>query len=176
MNDHFSVIGKNAPRIDAIDKVTGGAKYAPDLSLRGMLYGALLRSPYPHAKVVGIDATKAKTLSGLRAIVTLDELPRVVGYWFLLRSEKKEKEMFLRDNVVRFIGDPVVAVAADDLETALAAVSMIEVNYEPLPTIFDPHEALKSAEVRIHEKGNTAFHVTKHTLGISSRDSKKPTM
>jgi xanthine dehydrogenase molybdenum-binding subunit len=162
MNDHFSVIGKNAPRIDAIDKVTGGAKYAPDLSLRGMLHGALLRSPYPHAKVVGIDATKAKNLHGLRAIVTIDELPRVVGYWFLLRSEKKEKEMFLRDNVVRFIGDPVVAVAADDQEIALEAVSMIEVIYEPLQSIFDPHEALNNGEVRIHEKGNTAFHVTKH--------------
>jgi len=70
--------------------------------------------------------------------------------------------MFLRDNVVRFIGDPVAAVAADDRETALAAVSMIEVNYEPLPRIFDPHDALKNTQVTLHDKGNKAFHVTKH--------------
>ncbi len=107
MNDHFSVVGKKVARIDAIDKVTGGAKYAPDLNIRGMLCGALVRSPHPHAKVVSIDATKARSLPGFRAMVTIEELPRVVGYWFLLRSEKKEKDMFLRDNVVRFIGDPV---------------------------------------------------------------------
>ena len=161
MRDQFSVVGKQVVRIDAIDKITGGAKYAPDLNIRGMLYGALLRSPHPHAKVVGIDATKAKSLPGLRALVTIEELPRVVGYWFLLRSEKKEKDMFLRDNVVRFIGDPVLAVAAEDEETALRAVSMIEVTYEPLSSVFDPYEALNRSDVRIHEKGNIAFHVTK---------------
>ena len=162
MNDHFSVVGKKVARIDAIDKVTGGAKYAPDLNIRGMLCGALLRSPHPHAKVVSIDATKARSLPGFRAIVTIEELPRVVGYWFLLRSEKKEKDMFLRDNVVRFIGDPVLAVAAEDEETALRAASMIEVTYEPLPSILDPYDALNRKDVKIHEKGNTAFHVTKH--------------
>ena len=167
MSDQFSVIGKQAPRIDAIDKITGGANYAPDLNIRGMLYGALLRSPHPHAKVVGIDATQAKSLPGLRAMVTIEELPRVVGYWFLLRSEKKEKDMFLRDHVVRFIGDPVLAVAAEDEETALRAVSMIEVTYERLPSIFDPYEALNRRDVRIHEKGNVAFHVTKQFGNIA---------
>ena len=162
MIDQFSVIGRNLPRIDAIDKATGGAKYAPDLSVRGMLYGAVLRSPHPHARVLKVDATKAKSLKGFRAMVTIEELPRVVGYWFLLRSEKKEKDMFLRDNVVRFIGDPVLAVAAEDEETALKAVSMIDVTYEPLPSILDPHDALHRKDVKIHEKGNTAFHVTKH--------------
>jgi xanthine dehydrogenase molybdenum-binding subunit len=162
MTDQFSVVGKTVPRIDAIDKTTGGAKYAPDLNIRGMLYGALLRSPHPHAKVVNIDATKAESLPGFRAMVTIKEIPRVVGYWFLLRSEKKEKDMFLRDNVVRFIGDPVLAVAAEDEETALKAVSMIDVTYEPLPSILDPREALNRSDVKIHEKGNTAFHVTKN--------------
>jgi xanthine dehydrogenase molybdenum-binding subunit len=162
MGEQFSVVGKKVPRIDAIDKITGRAKYAPDLNIRGMLYGALLRSPHPHAKVVSIDAAKAESLPGFRAIVTIKEIPRVVGYWFLLRSEKKEKDMFLLDNVVRFIGDPVLAVAADDEETALKALSIIDVTYEPLPTVFDPHEALIRSDVRIHEKGNTAFHVTKN--------------
>jgi xanthine dehydrogenase molybdenum-binding subunit len=162
MNDQFSVVGKKVPRIDAIDKTTGGAKYAPDLNIRGMLYGALLRSPHPHAKVVNIDATKAESLPGFKAMVTIKEIPRVVGYWFLLRSEKKEKDMFLRDNVVRFIGDPVLAVAAEEEETALRALSMIDVTYEPLPSILDPREALNRSDVKIHEKGNTAFHVTKN--------------
>jgi len=162
MSDQFSVIGKKVARIDAVDKTTGGAKYAPDLNVRGMLHAALLRSPHPHARVLKIDATRAKSLKGFRAMVTIEELPRVVGYWFLLRSEKKEKDMFLRDNAVRFIGDPVLAVAAEDEETALKAVSMIEVSYEPLPSILDPNDALDRKDVKIHEKGNTAFHVTKH--------------
>ena len=162
MNDQFSVVGKKVPRIDAIDKTTGGAQYAPDLNIRGMLYAALLRSPHPHAKVVNIDSTKARSLPGFKAMVTIKEIPRVVGYWFLLRSEKKEKDMFLRDNVVRFIGDPVLAVAAEDEEAALKALSMIDVTYEPLPSILDPREALNRSDVKIHEKGNTAFHVTKN--------------
>ncbi len=162
MSDQFSVIGKKVARIDAVDKTTGGAKYAPDLNVRGMLHAALLRSPHPHARVLKIDATRAKSLKGFRAMVTIEELPRVVGYWFLLRSEKKEKDIFLRDNAVRFIGDPVLAVAAEDEETALKAVSMIEVSYEPLPSILDPNDALDRKDVKIHEKGNTAFHVTKH--------------
>jgi len=162
MSDQFSVIGKKVARIDAVDKTTGGAKYAPDLNVRGMLHAALLRSPHPHARVLKIDATRAKSLKGFRAMVTIEELPRVVGYWFLLRSEKKEKDMFLRDNAVRFIGDPVLAVAAEDEETALKAVSMIEVSYEPLPSILDPNDALDRKDVKIHEKGNTAFHVIKH--------------
>jgi len=162
MNDELSVVGKSLPRIDAIDKVTGRAKYGIDLKLEGMLHAKIRRSPYPHAKVTKIDTTKAENLPGVRAIVTIEDVPKVVEYWFFLRTEKKKKQMFIHDNVVRFIGDPVLAVAADDEETVEEALSLIDVEYEQLPALFDPLEAMKETEVKIHpEKGNIAFHVTK---------------
>ena len=162
MNDELSVVGKSLPRIDAIDKVTGRAKYGTDLKLEGMLHAKIRRSPYPHAKVTKIDTTKAENLPGVRAIVTIEDVPKVVEYWFFLRTEKKKKQMFIHDNVVRFIGDPVLAVAADDEETVEEALSLIDVEYEQLPALFDPLEAMKETEVKIHpEKGNIAFHVTK---------------
>ena len=89
MSDELSVVGRNVPRIDAIDKVTGRAKYGLDLKVEGMLHAKILRSPYPHAKVTNIDTTKAENLSGVRAIVTIEEVPKVVGYWFFLRTEKR---------------------------------------------------------------------------------------
>lgn len=162
MSDELSVVGRNVPRIDAIDKVTGRAKYGLDLKVEGMLHAKILRSPYPHAKVTNIDTTKAENLSGVRAIVTIEEVPKVVGYWFFLRTEKKKKQMFIQDNVVRFIGDPVLAVAAEDEETAEDALSLIDLEYEQLPALFDPLDAMKETGVKIHEKGNVAFHMNRH--------------
>lgn len=161
MSDKLSVVGKSLKRIDAIDKVTGRAKYATDLKMDGMLHAKLLRSPHPHARVTNIDITKVKSLPGVRAIATIEEVPKVVQYWFFLRTEKKKKQMFIRDNVVRFIGDPVLAVAADDEETVSEALSLIHVEYEQLPALFDPFEAIKKTDVKIHERGNIAFHVAK---------------
>ncbi|MBW2609941.1 MAG: molybdopterin-dependent oxidoreductase [Deltaproteobacteria bacterium] len=161
MGDEFSVVGRSVPRIDSIDKVTGRAKFAPDLKVEGMLHARILRSPYAHAKVIKIDTSRAEKIPGIRAIVTIEEVPKVIEYWFFLRTEKKQRKMFLRDNVVRFIGDPVLAVAADDEETAEEALSLIDVEYEQLPALFEPVDAMKESEVRIHERGNIAFHVVK---------------
>jgi xanthine dehydrogenase molybdenum-binding subunit len=158
MVDSFSVIGKNITRIDALEKVTGMAKYCPDLKMDDMLYAKLLRSPYPHAKVLKIDTLKAEKLPGVRAVATIEEVPKVFGVIDRLTNERREQSLYLHDNVVRFIGDPVAAVAADDEETAEEALSLIEVDYEQLPAVFDPIEAMKEDAPRIHEKGNTAFH------------------
>ncbi|MBW1703150.1 MAG: hypothetical protein JRJ50_13740 [Deltaproteobacteria bacterium] len=117
MRDKLSVVGKSLPRIDAIEKVTGRAKFGIDLKFDGMLYAKLLRSPYPHARVTAIDVTRAESHPGVRAIATINEVPKVVGYWWNLRTEKGTKKLYIRDNVVRFIGDPVLAVAAEDEES-----------------------------------------------------------
>ena len=161
MKDRLSVVGKSVRRIDALDKVTGRAKYCIDLKVDDMLHAKLLRSPYPHARVTKIDTTRAENHPRIRAIATIDEVPRVVGYWWNLRSEKAMKKMYLQDNVVRFRGDPVLAVAADDEESAQEALSLIDVEYEELPSLFDPIEAMKEDHVKIHEGGNIAFHVAK---------------
>lgn len=161
MRNKLSVVGKSVPRIDAVDKVTGKAKYGIDLKMDDMLYAKLLRSPYPHARVVRIDTTKAESHPRVRAIATINEVPKVVGTWWKLRTEKGIKSLCLLDNVVRFIGDPVLAVAAEDEESAEEALSLIDVEYEQLPPLFDPLEAMKEDKVKIHEGGNIAYHLFK---------------
>ena len=161
MSDSNIAVGKSLPRIDGVDKVTGSAKYATDLKLENMLHAKLLRSPHAHAKVKRIDLSAAEKLTGVRAFATILEVPRVVEYWYFLRTEKKKKQMFLRDNVVRFVGDPVLAAAADDRETLDKALSLVKVEYEPLPVLQDPFKAMAETEVKIHSRGNVAFKVNK---------------
>ena len=120
MSEANIAVGKSLQRIDGIDKVTGSAKYAPDIKLENMLHAKLLRSPHAHARVTHIDTSAADRLPGVRALAAIPDVPRVIEYWFSLRTEEKKKQMFLRDNVVRFIGDPVLAVATDDQATALS--------------------------------------------------------
>jgi xanthine dehydrogenase molybdenum-binding subunit len=161
MSESFSTVGRSVPLIDVVEKVKGRAKYAADIRLEGMLHAKLLRSPHAHARVKKIDASGAKRLPGVRGVVTIEEVPKVVEYWFFLRTEKKKKEMFLRDNVVRFVGDPVLAVAAADEATAEEALSLVEVEYEPLPALEDPFASIQEKEIRIHQRGNIAFQVEK---------------
>jgi xanthine dehydrogenase molybdenum-binding subunit len=157
MSETRMAVGKSLQRIDGIDKVTGSAQYAADIKLENMLHAKLLRSPHAHARVKHIDTSAAEKLPGVRAVATILEVPKVIEYWFSLRTEEKKKQMFLRDNVVRFIGDPVLALAADDQATADKALSLIRVEYEPLRALFDPFRAMAEKEVKIHDRGNVAF-------------------
>jgi xanthine dehydrogenase molybdenum-binding subunit len=154
-------VGKALQRIDSVDKVTGSAKYAADIKLENMLHAKLLRSPHVHAKVKRIDTSAAEKLAGVRAVATIFEVPKVIEYWFSLRTEEKKKQMFLRDNVVRFIGDPVLAAAADDQATADKALSLIKVEYEPLKALHDPYTAMAEKSIKIHSRGNVAFKAKK---------------
>ncbi|MFC1864060.1 4-hydroxybenzoyl-CoA reductase subunit alpha, partial [Thermodesulfobacteriota bacterium] len=79
MNDQCMTVGRSLPRIDAVEKVTGNARFAPDLKMEGMLHARLLRSPHAHARVTGIDTSRAKTLPGVRAIATIEEVPKVIN-------------------------------------------------------------------------------------------------
>lgn len=161
-------VGKPLQRIDGIDKATGSARYAADLKLDNLLHAGLLRSPHAHAKVTHIDTAAAEKLPGVRAVATIFEVPKVIEYWFSLRTEKKRKQMFLRDNVVRFVGDPVLALAAEDQATVNRALSLIKVAYEPLPALHDPSQALDAKDVKIHTRGNVVFKVEK-VYGDTSR-------
>src|SRR5919112_6583779 len=140
----LTVVGKPVTRVDASEKVTGEAVYGYDLVLPNMLYGKVLFSPKAHAKIKKINTEKAKTYPGVVAVVTGADAPWTHG-------ESIKDKPFLAEDKVRYIGEPVAAVAAEDEDTAQAAVKLIEVEYEDLPVYVDPEEACQPDAVAIHE-------------------------
>ncbi|SPD74174.1 4-hydroxybenzoyl-CoA reductase subunit alpha [uncultured Desulfobacterium sp.] len=148
-----SVIGKSTTRVDVKEKAVGEAQYTGDIILPKMLYGNILHSPYAHARILNIDTGKAKKLPGIKAVATgKDITDKPHG---LIRTPPAP--LFLRDKFalakdkVRFIGDEVAAVAAVDMDTAEEALELIKVEYEELPAVFDPLEAMKPGAPIIHE-------------------------
>jgi len=145
--ESYSTIGKKEPFIDALQKVSGSARYAGDLILPGMLAGKLLRSPHAHARILHVDASKALALRGVKAVVTgADIQGKKYG---AIRSRRDETGLALK---ARYIGDPVAAVAAIDEDRALEALDLIEVDYEVLPALFDAEEAMKEGAPLIHDE------------------------
>ena len=144
MNEKFKIIGKRQPKVDAWERVSGKAKYASDIYLPGMLYARILRSPYPHAKVVKIDLEKAKALPGVKAILTFKDMP----------SFRWHADMPILTDIARFEGDDIAVVAAVDEERAREAIELIKVDYEVLPFVLDPEDAMKPEAPKIHPQGN----------------------
>ena len=140
----FTAIGQPVTQDEGPDKVSGKALYAADVLLPGMLWGKVLRSPYPHANIVSIDTAKARTVPGVHAVLTGQDLPdRRVGR--LLR----DIPVLARDRVL-FVGEKVAAVAAETLEAAEEALNLITVEYEELSPVFDPVEAMHSSAPTLH--------------------------
>jgi CO/xanthine dehydrogenase Mo-binding subunit len=146
----FHVIGRRLPRIDARDKVTGQAHFTDDLSFPGTLFGLILRSPLPHARIVRIDASKALRLKGVKAVVTGEDTIKE-KFGIISRSPKYQDEYPLAVERARFIGEEVAAVAATDPDTVMEALELIEVEYEELPAVFDPVEAQKPDAPQLHD-------------------------
>ncbi len=144
----YTVVGQSFPRIDATAKVTGEAKYTCDVKLPGMLWGKILRSPHPHAKILKIDTKKAERLLGVRAVITGKDVPKNK---FSFVQALADKQILCQDRA-RYVGDEVAAVAATEFDIAEEAASLIRVDYEPLPAVFDPEEAMSAEAIRIHEK------------------------
>src|SRR5258708_18611867 len=147
--DSFNVVGKPFRKVDARAKCVGQTKFADDIVLPRMLFCKLLRSHVPHALIKSIDISKAAALPGIIAIITGKDLP--ISYGILPVSQDEHALCIAK---VRFIGDPVAAVAAIDEDTAFAAMNLIEVEYEPLHTISSIEEAILIDEPRIHEYGD----------------------
>ncbi|GIX46434.1 MAG: dehydrogenase [Candidatus Tectimicrobiota bacterium] len=144
--DDYTLIGRPIPaRVDGAGKVTGLTRYADDLFPARLLYGKLLRSPYPHARILRIDTCKAAALPGVKAVITGADLPRP----FSIMPVNQDEHALAIDKV-RYVGEPVAAVAAVDEETAEAALHLIEVAYEPLPPVMSIEEALAQPDNRIH--------------------------
>jgi CO/xanthine dehydrogenase Mo-binding subunit len=135
----FNFIGKSVPRLDAVEKVTGKAKYTSDFKMTGLLYSKVLRSTYAHAKIRSIDISKAQVLPGVRAVITPKDAPSEP-----ISPLLGDQYVLCKDNIARCVGDPVAAVAADTIEIAEEAVELIKVDYEELPAVFDVEEAFQN--------------------------------
>ncbi len=170
----FKIVGKPIPREDARAKAKGELKYADDFSLPGMLYGKVLHSKYPAAKIISIDTTKAKQLPGVHAVLTARDVPHNETITRFGQSAEVGKGFeglyrVLADKKVRFRGEAVALVAADTEEIAEEAAALIEVNYEPLPGVFDPVEAMKPGAYLVGEGDSNII----CKFGCSQGDIKK---
>lgn len=141
----MNIIGQPLPKVDAWDKVAGVTRYADDLFLPRMLYGRILRSTYPHARILGIDTSEAENLPGVFSVITGRDLPIQYG---ILPSSQDEEALCIEK--VRYVGDPVAAVAAVDEETADRALDSIRVDYAPLTPVMSIDEGLDPSREQIH--------------------------
>lgn len=147
----YSVVGSSPYKVDGIEKVTGAARYAADYSLPGMLAGKIKRSPHAHARITAINTAKAQALPGVKAVLTVHNVPRVKHAGAPApRISNLVKDQYILDEVVRYVGDGVAAVAAVSEEVAQAALELIEIEYDLLPAVFDPEEAMQPDAPSLH--------------------------
>ncbi len=153
----FTSVGVSVPRVDAWDKVTGRAVYTADVHLPNMVFGKILGSPIAHGRIKRIDTSKAEALDGVLAVITGKDVPDTM-YGV---SPARYDEYVLARDTVRHVGDEVAAVAAIDEKTAEKAISLIDVEYDELPAVLDPIEAVKNGAPLLHEryKNNINTHV-----------------
>jgi len=153
----FNVINSRANRLDTPDKATGRAVFVDDMTLPGMLFGALLQSPLAHGRILNIDTSRAERLPGVKSVVTHREAGTVK---YGVSPARYDETLFCVDKV-RYVGDEVAAVAAIDLETALEAISLIRVDYEELPAVFSIEDAMAQGASLVHDEyaGNVGAEV-----------------
>ncbi|MDR3671159.1 MAG: xanthine dehydrogenase molybdenum-binding subunit XdhA [Holophaga sp.] len=153
----LKIVGKSVQRLDAIEKVTGRARYSEDFFERDMLVGKVLRSPHAHAVVKRIDVSKAKALPGVEAVILPKDLPSIkfptAGHpWSLDAAHRDVADRLILTEKARFVGDAIAAVVAVDLLTAEKALRLIEVEYEVLPFVLTPEDAMKEGAPVLHEE------------------------
>jgi CO/xanthine dehydrogenase Mo-binding subunit len=173
----LKTVGHATRRIDAIERVTGKATYTGDVRLPGMLYGRVLRSPHPHARVRGIDVSKAAALPGVKAVITHETAPVWWGAGSIAGGAQYNDDTkkitthrrYIFNNPVRFVGDPVAAVAAVNRHVAEEALQLIAVDYEPLPFVIDPEDALKPGAAKIWPEGNVSPNARNENAPMGSR-------
>ncbi len=144
-NDSLEKIGKPLPRVDGPERVTGAAKFTYDILLSGMLYARTLRSPYPHARIKSIEIKAAEKLPGVRAVLTHKNIPQI---------PLRMGQHFLLEPTLRYVGDEVAFVVADDEDIAEDALELIDVEYEELPFVIDPEAAAQPDAPKIYPTGN----------------------
>jgi xanthine dehydrogenase molybdenum-binding subunit len=173
----LNVVGHPTPKIDAVARVTGAADYTGDIQLPGMLYARVLRSPHPHARIAKIDASKARALPGVKAIITHENCKVVWGAGGISGGAQYNDEVkkitkhrrYAFNNPVRFVGEPVAAVAAVDRHAAEDALQLIDVTYEPLDFVLDQEAALKPDAPKIWPEGNLSPTARNEFVPISQK-------
>ena len=155
-NDEGPFIGSNSFRIDTSSKVTGSLKYAGDMVMPQMLHMQVLRSPYPHAEILEINTSAAEAMAGVEAVVTCNDVPGIDGFGVFT-----DDQPVLARGKVRYVGEAIAAVAAEDLVTAKEALKKIKVRYQQLPVITKPEDAIKTGATVIHEDvpDNIVMHI-----------------
>ena len=168
-------MGTRPIRHDGTDKVTGRAQYGADIRMVGLLYGKVLRSPHPHARILSIDTSKAKELPGVSAVVTAADFPALPGRVVDV-GEGAMVNMMFQSNLcmaaakVLYKGHAVAAVAATSPHIAEEALSLIDVKYEVLPFVLDVREAMKEDAPLLHERLATLSMMTNRVGGLRSED------
>src|SRR3989440_5315322 len=147
--EELSIVGKSLIKPDAFSKVSGQTKFADDFALPRMVYGRILRSPHPHARILNIDVARARALPGVVAVLTGDALP--IKFGILPVSQDEEA---LATEKVRYVGDPIAAVAATDEWIADEALAPVEVQFQELPTYMSIEEAIAKKGEPIHGRSN----------------------
>ena len=149
----YQTVGKPEKKVDAVKLVQGKPAFAADMDMRGMLYARVLRSPHAHARIKNINASKARELKGVAAVLTWQDIPRVV-YSTAGQSDPipGPLDSFSLDNKVRFVGDRVAMVAAETPEVAEQALTLIDVEYEVLDAILDSRQSMDEKAVQIHDE------------------------
>lgn len=150
-------VGKSVVRKDGVGKVTGEAKFFSDMSFPKMLYAKAARSKYPHALIKRISTEKAEAVPGVVAVLTYKDVPGLNGFGIVVPDQP-----VLCQDKVRYLGDAVAVIAAENLEAAERAAQLVEVEYEPLPVVSDPVKAMEPGAPKVHEKGNILRHETVH--------------
>lgn len=152
MREEFRVVGKSVPKKDSLAKVTGKLRYTGDISLPNMLYAKILRSPHAHAKVKTIDLSKAERLPGVKGIITFKDVPKKkFNPWLDTHHEVEPRDRLILTDKPLYYGDGICAVAAETEEIAERALEEIRVEYEVLPAVLDPFEAMKPNMPRLHD-------------------------
>ena len=158
--DHFSAIGKAASRAEGPDKVAGKAAYAADKIFPGVVWGKTVRSQLPHARIIRIDASRAKAYPGVLAVITAQDVPDI-----LTGRQLQDTPILARDRV-RFIGEKIAVVGAESREIAEEAAALIDVEYEEWPAVFDPIEAMRANAPVLHDAMSSYSNLPKPTAAI----------
>ncbi len=173
----LKTVGHATARIDAVERASGQATYTGDVTLPGMLYARVLRSPHPHARVGRVDVSKALALPGVKAIISHENCTVLWGAGSISGGAQYNEEVkkitkhrrYAFNNPVRFVGEPVAAVAAVDRHTAEEALQLITVEYEPLPFVLDPEDALKPSAPHIWPEGNLSPNARNEFVPIGAK-------
>lgn len=171
----FSAVGKRMPRIDGIDKSIGKTIYVADMVMPGMVHAKLVRSPHAHAFITKLDVSKARAFPGVYKVLTVEDLPIVE------RDSPNRARTPLASKEVLFVGQPIVAVLAEDEDVALKACELVEVEYQVLPHILDPEEAVRPGARAIRggslegaDRSEEKAHLSADVESAESHDAKSP--